>query len=252
MLSLFSLLLIIAGAAAHAHDEPLCQEPGYKIKAPPVAQAPESVAALLNPEEAADAESGRKLVAKPGPYGHSEMGFRYLARLFGYPGEFRGREGVERWVAEQEVNRPAENRGLRKLWDRWVVNAPKRLATPVGPVRKIPADGSPEVFFRDLYEKAEHTRCVQQEIATLRCENYLGGRTLQSTDHVYFGRAGGRGFCAAYARGSITNRAPDSETVTEEYSMGYKDPSRKVRRVWQSQSGVAGAGGGKGAVGGAQ
>lgn len=241
-----NLLILFISTTASAEDPPNCAVPDFKMRAPFVATSPEAIAPLLNADEKGDPGAGRRLVAEPGPYGHSEMGFRYLARMFGYPEEFRGRERVERWIAEQEVNRPAENRGLRKLWERWVVNAPKRLATPMGPVGQIPADGNPEIFFRDLYEKADHSSCVQLDIAKLRCENYLGGRQIQSTDSVYFGRPGGRGYCAVYAE-----KKGFEETVTEEYAMGFKDPVRKVKRVWRSGAGANG-GSDQGKASGAQ
>ncbi len=204
-------------AVEEVPTQPLCEEPAYTVRSlPQLPGITGKMNPLLSAEEAKDPEAGRSLAAQPGPYGHSELGFRYLARLFGYPGDFQGGQpAVERWVAEQEVNNYLENKGLKQVWEKWVVNAPKRLSVPVGPVRRIPADANPDIFFKNIYEKASLGRCISFDLAELQCENHLGYVNLKKGHVVYFGKPGGRAPCKAHWKGPVQEGPAQSEEVVE-------------------------------------
>lgn len=194
ILGLFAPLPLFAGDLPLSEDEEqkFCDKPKFTMVGalPDYSKVNPS---LLNPDEVLDPEIGRKLAIQPGPYGHSELGFRYLARLFGYPGTFEGKDKVERWLAEQEENEYNEKRGLRYIWRRWVVDTKYRLAVPTGPISKIPANANPEIFFNDLYEKMDFSHCVRQEQATLFCQNYFPDQHLVSNVRVTFAKAENRG-----------------------------------------------------------
>lgn len=227
--SVLLLTALTAGAATWPAPAlaKLCEEPAYKFRSlPRLPGLTAPLPGLLNEEEKGEEGAGRRLSIQPGPYGHSELGFRYLSRLFGYEGEFDGRpETVERWLAEEEVKKPQLNRGLRDRWNRWVVNAPRRLSVPVGPVRKIPNDTQGEALFKDLYEQDELNRCVAMDIAALRCENSTGER-LRAGHTVYYqviAVVEGKPYCRAYWHGSVEEQAPMEETRTETSSTTMKN-----------------------------
>lgn len=182
----FIVLVLLQSQPARAEEYPAyCGEPDFAIKTVTPKITAEKLS-LLNPEESLDPEIGRKLATKPGPYGHSELGFRYLSRLFGYPGNFGDRKKVEDWLADEEIQNFEQKKGLKKAWDQWVTNPVKRLSVPLGPVEKIPQDANASVFFRDRWDQANHARCVSRQIALQLCENYLGDRKPEQGDRVYY------------------------------------------------------------------
>lgn len=247
-------LLLALPLLAHAFGEEdnLCEEPAYTVRTLP--QRPGitgQMPPLLSAEEAKDPEAGRNLAAQPGPYGHSELGFRYLARLFGYPGDFSGGQpAVERWIAEEETNHYLENKGMRGVWEKWVVNAPKRLSVPVGPVSRIPANANPDIFFSNVYQKASLGRCISMDLAVLQCENYLGYVKLKKGHVVYFGKPGGRAPCKAHWKGPVQEGPAQSEEVVEIR----KDSTQTRTTRWsrENDSTDTGSSGNHGKVKGAQ
>jgi hypothetical protein len=183
-----ALIVVVAlhSPLALAEEYPAyCEEPKFVIKTVNTKAKVENLS-LISPEESMDPEIGRKLASQPGPYGHSELGFRYLSRLFGYPGTFGDRQKVEDWLAEEEIQNYQQKKGLKKAWDQWVTNPVKRLSVPLGPVNKIPAQAGPGLFFRDRWDQANHARCISRQIALQFCENYLGDRKPEEGDRVYY------------------------------------------------------------------
>ncbi|RZA05679.1 MAG: hypothetical protein EOP11_12285 [Proteobacteria bacterium] len=193
----------------------LCEEVPYQLRAYPILRGvATSLPSLLSKEEQATG-AGKQISLTPGPYGHSELGFRYLSRLFGYEGDFTGgKESVERWITEQEIKQPRLNHGLSAKWDHWVVNAPKRLGIPQGFVSRMPADGNPDILFAGLKERFEMESCVGMDIASLQCANYLGVPSLKTGHMISFGKPGGRGVCSMKWFGPIADGPMKSETYT--------------------------------------
>jgi hypothetical protein len=186
------LLLYFLATASFAADDTAdrpkyCDEPEYLIRGEPEKHASPRDEDLLNPEEQADPALAQQLAASPGPYGHSELGFRYLARLFGYPGRFGSQKQIEDWIMLQEAQDPQMKKGLWQVWEHWVVNSPKRLSVPRGPVRELPLDGNPDMFFLDIRDRAAHARCLKVELSAQFCVNYLGrDRPLKPKDMVHY------------------------------------------------------------------
>jgi hypothetical protein len=184
----FVYFLLFTGSLAFAEEseeEPkYCDEPKFSIRNNQLVNPAMSLP-LVSAEESRDPEIGRKLASEPGPYGHSELGFRYLSRLFGYPGEFGDKSKVEEWLTDQEIKHYNSKRGLRAAWDQWVVNPAKRLAVPPGPVSKIPAMADVDVFFPNRLYQHDFERCVTVQLKVLSCENYLGDRKIEPDDRVY-------------------------------------------------------------------
>jgi hypothetical protein len=188
MIALFLLFATVAFADDASPDArpQYCGEPIFIIHGEPEAHDSPRDEEVLSTEENADPELAQSLAATPGPYGHSELGFRYLARLFGYPGKFTTREQVEKWLISQEAEKYSQKKGLWKIWEHWVVNSKKRLAVPRGAVSELPRNGDPDMFFLDARDRATHAHCVKLEIATQLCENYYSRRGLLELDVVFF------------------------------------------------------------------
>ncbi|MGZ3652325.1 MAG: hypothetical protein ACXWR1_19550 [Bdellovibrionota bacterium] len=195
------IILLAVAPMASAQERPkYCEEPAFIIRGEPENHADSPDEEVLTPEERADPALARQLAATPGPYGHSELGFRYLSRMFGYRGGFSERQKVEDWIVHQEAEKHAFKKGLWEVWDHWVVNPSKRLGVPRGRLGRLPADGSPDMFFLDARDRYEYARCVKVELATRLCQNYNGrGREFQEKDVVLFSRStrGGEnyGYC---------------------------------------------------------
>lgn len=167
----------LASPRAHAFKE-YCEDPGFVMRA----KAPlpeEDLAALLNKEERADPRSFFRLFAKEGPYGHNELGFRYLARAFGYPGKDFERHAVERWLAEREYHDP-EFKGTWELWVKWV-----REPRVVLRSHEKPGSARLASYFREPLDAMSYGGCVSADIARMRCENFLG-KKLRAGARVYY------------------------------------------------------------------
>lgn len=196
---MFLLLLQLAalpapGWADDLETEAPCPELPFRVMNPPTSEKVMNLP-LVNAEEAGDPEAARKLASQPGPYGHSELGFRYLSRLFGYPGEFKGKAQVEEWLMEKEIRNHGTQSGLGALWDHWVVNPAKRLSVPRGRVNEIPANAGPEIFFRSRLDQFNYGRCISTQLQVMACQNSLGDQLLGAGDRVYFGGAGSQIRC---------------------------------------------------------
>ena len=187
---IYTALLATIPARAEEQEESsrpsYCPEPVFSIRNDRMPASEALNLPLVSEQEAADPEIGRKLATTPGPYGHSELGFRYLARLFGYKGKFGGKDEVEGWLAEQERSDYRAKRGLHQAWEQWVVSPAKRLSVPAGPVSSIPARAGPEIFFRDGADQGSFDYCIAVRLKTMACENYLGDRPPESGDRVKF------------------------------------------------------------------
>jgi hypothetical protein len=189
--TLFLVLFLLPSARALGDPAELrpryCEEPAFLIRGEPERHESPRDEDVLNAEEMRNPELARALAARPGPYGHSELGFRYLARLFGYPGRFGKREDVEDWLVREEHDHYAQKKGLWNLWDRWVVHAPKRLSVPRGRFSALPVNGNPRMFFLDERDRYAHSRCLKVALASQLCRNYEGrGRELAEKDVVLF------------------------------------------------------------------
>lgn len=196
ILLVYIALVSATPAMAEESEEPAyCEEPKFTIKNEKLTNEAQNLP-LVSPEEAKDPQIGRKLASEPGPYGHSELGFRYLSRLFGYPGKFGDKTAVENWLADQELKDYQNKKGLHEAWDQWVVNPAKRLSVPTGPVRDIAAAAGPEVFFRNRFDQNRFDRCISVQLKVMACENYLGDRKIESGDRVYLAASSSsRGGC---------------------------------------------------------
>ena len=186
----FALLFVATALAAEDDSEPrpqYCEEPKVLIRGEPEKHDSPRDEDILNPEEKGNPELARRLAATPGPYGHSELGFRYLARLFGYPGRFGTKDMVEEWIVLQEAENRSLKQGLWELWEKWAIEGPKRLAVPQGKVRDLPEDANPNMFFLDLRDRLSHANCLKTQLAIQLCWNYSGrGRPFADRDVLLF------------------------------------------------------------------
>jgi hypothetical protein len=192
MKTVFIYIALVSASPAwsqESEDPVYCEEPKFAIKNERLSNEAQNLP-LVNPEEAKDPEIGRKLASEPGPYGHSELGFRYLSRLFGYTGDFGDKSKVENWIADQELKDYQNKKGLHEAWDQWVVNPVKRLSVPAGPVGKISALAGPDIFFQNRFDQNNFDRCISVQLKVMACENYLGDRKIESGDRVYLAGSG--------------------------------------------------------------
>ncbi len=225
-----ALALLGSGTSSFAEGK-FCDPPDYIVRAP--ASLPESdLSSLLTKEELARPGAVSELLKKPGAFGHSELGFRYLARAFGYQGSWANPEKVELWVAEREYKDPYRFQGTMKLWEKWVSDA----EYPLVPVKE---GDSLHVFFKEPLEAQEFAGCLATDLARQTCENYSTRKILPGA-RVYFGKASSRSPCAIrYNGGTITGDAPDKMTASiscsdgkctqkSERSWEYKNPDKKA------------------------
>jgi hypothetical protein len=216
-----ALLTATQAVAEESENPTYCEEPKFSIRNDRLDNEARNLP-LVSAEEAQDPQIGRKLASEPGPYGHSELGFRYLARLFGYTGGFGSKAEVENWLADQELKDYQNKKGLHDVWNEWVVNPAKRLSVPIGGVEAIPALAGPEIFFQNRFDQDSFDRCLAVRLKTMACENYLGDRKIESGDRVYFaGGASSRAGC---------------KLVRNPY--GYE--AKRIRELEEQKSGVSG------------
>ncbi|MCO5144317.1 MAG: hypothetical protein M9962_14615 [Oligoflexia bacterium] len=188
-----NLFLLAFFSTQIALAENYCEEVDYIQSSMPMMSAYTGPESLLNEKEKQDPLALQKLASQSGQHGHSELGYRYLARLFGYDGEFREDTNIKDELAKK--NYPLEV-GLLEAWDKWVVNAKKRLTVPLGPVDEIPEKAGPDIFFEDVADQLKYTKCIQDEIGTSLCEKYINdGRELGPGDRVSFGLHGNSKIC---------------------------------------------------------
>ncbi len=180
-------------------QEDFCEPPKYTMKSMPSnGNGSSEQLKLLSDKERADPELAKAVFATPGGYGHSELGIRYLSRIFGYSADFNAgtKDKVELWLADQEGNKDPAFAGMHKLWEKWVMDPEHRLEVPRGNFSALPADGDPKAFFSHPFAKMKYVACVRNDVAKLMCENSMNnGRKLEEGDAVYFAKSGGRAFC---------------------------------------------------------
>lgn len=210
-------LALLGPVHAGAYQE-FCDDPGFVMRA----NAPlpeESLEPLLSPRERAEPGAVERLFLAPGPYGHNELGFRYLARAFGYDGRNYDRHEVEAWLARRELEDP-EFRGTWELWVRWVREPGVVLRSRVKPgVARISS------YFRDPLDATAYGACVSSELARLRCENYLGKKLRPGARVYYAQKDSNRQPCRVhYNGGDLSEEVPDRlELPVSQY---YKKASR--------------------------
>lgn len=186
----------IATAQADDADNTYCSPPTYKVMNQKIQNRGLELP-LLTDREKTDPAAGRKLASEPGPYGHSELGFRYLSRIFGFEGDFGGdsQRAVETWLADRSYKNGENDSGALAAWEHWVVEPKKRLSVPRGSLNKISPNAGPEVFFADTADKADFQNCVQNDLSLRACKSFLGDREPEAGDRVYFGNPGTSAAC---------------------------------------------------------
>jgi hypothetical protein len=221
---LCSFGLAVFRPVAALGEQDFCPEPDYTVRAP--APLPDSdLSTLLDEDERARPGAFVSLFEKPGPYGHNELGFRYLARAFGYPGPYRSRYDVETWLAEREALNP-EYRGTYALWKKWVREPVTRLRS-----QGAPRDHSVGSYFDDPVDSVQLGRCLATDLAKMRCENSIGA-PIEAGARVYYGRKTSRKPCAVHYNGNrLENELPDSMTAKAKY-----DPDTHTYRIETEKS----------------
>ena len=117
--------LTTTSAMAEVEWPVYCEEPGFILRGEPERHSDPDDEDVLNAEERGNLRLARRLAASPGPYGHSALGYRYIARLFGYRGRFGSPRLVEDWILNQEADRFGRRKGMWKVWEHWVMHPPK-------------------------------------------------------------------------------------------------------------------------------
>lgn len=225
LLSFILVFLFINSAAAS--EESFCPEPKYVMRsAAPMPKGEELN--LLTEEEKNDPKSAYRLSNTRGPYGHSELGYRFLARLFGYPGAFSSAREVEHWLEKRNA-RDHEYRGSTKIWEKWAKEERKRLrANSSSQFEDFKDD--PAVLFSDDREMYSYSECVSRDLAELRCENHIG-TTIKAGARVAFVSGNGRGPCAVYHNGLLSERPPASQERTTTYKSVKGDVQETTKQV---------------------
>lgn len=225
-LSAGAVLALLAPPHAAAYNE-YCEDPGFVLRAP-APLPPDDLTKLLTSREKIEPGGFERAFLEPGPYGHGELGFRYLARAFGYPGKDLSRRAVESWLAERELKDP-EFKGTWELWVKWV-REPKVLLRS----RQKPVDSSLGSYFRDPLDAAAYGACVAGELARKRCENFLGKELLPKT-RVYFAQTQtSRQPCRVhYIGGTLEQETPDQYEVPvrQYYKINNRGEDRSIVKV---------------------
>lgn len=149
--------------------------------------------------------------------GHSRLGHRFLARLFGYKGELKDGQEVEEWLLAEEMKNP-RMRGMMKLWEKWNETSPLLLTVVDYDETKNLYD--PSRLFSSPAEELEFTKCVAQEIAELKCANFSGNRDLgDSMAQVYYSKdPDAQVFCEVRMQGTPIWRAGYEAAVNDALS----------------------------------
>lgn len=113
----------------------------------------------------------KRLALQPGPYGHSELGFRYLAKFFGYEGESYSVEDVESTILQNEYFSSDKQKGAFEAWNAWVVEPKKRLSFPRGNSEDLPKNQVTNAFFDGLEDKAKFAKCLSDAVAKSACSS---------------------------------------------------------------------------------
>jgi hypothetical protein len=221
-----------------------CDPPNYVVRAP--ASLPDmELDSLLSRKERENPASLPALIQTPGPYGHSQLGFRFLARAFGYKGDTSEPDKVELWLAEREYKDP-QYHGSLELWEKWVREPEYKL--------KPRNEGTSLIsFFNKPGDALEYSACLATDLARNRCENYSSKKIIEGA-RVYYGKESSRSPCAIRYNGGIQGDAPDK--ITSSFSC-IKAPGQPERcnsstdKSWtwaNSEKSAGGSGGTSGAA----
>lgn len=134
--------------------------------------------------------------AQRSPAGHSYLGKKYLARLFGYDGNFKD-ETMSDWIARESYQRQGGNT-LRAVWEKWYYEHPKKLQIPLYPHNPKLGPEDPRRLFHSQAEIYEYSQCVLQDVMKAKCEQRLGFKLDWNLHQVeVHKRADGDFYCAA-------------------------------------------------------
>jgi hypothetical protein len=163
-------LIFLTSVSSFADSNPYCTESEQHIRnfviKDPLALDEKSL--LRNGESISDLKT---LAIQPGPYGHSELGFRYLVKFFGYEGDSYEVADIERWILQGEYFTNDNRSGTLELWKRWVVEPKKRLSPPVGDVSNLPNAYLTDVYFQGTEDKAKFAKCLSDSLARAACSS---------------------------------------------------------------------------------
>lgn len=195
-----ALALLLPATAAFGEGK-FCEPPDYLVRAP--ASLPSfELESLLTRQEKEKPGSLEELFRRPGPFGHSELGFRHLARVFGYKGSFGKASEVELWIVKREAT-DTLYRGSYALWKKWV-SEPETALKPRHPEVEFTS------FFTQPKDSVEFSSCLSTELSRLRCENYIG-RVIEPGTRVYYGNEKSRSPCSVhYIGGKLSGETPDT------------------------------------------
>lgn len=162
----FSISIFSNSATAREYCEPSQQEiRNFVVRDPLVV---DEVNLLKKGETQSDL---KRLALQPGPYGHSELGFRYLAKFFGYEGESYSVEDVESRILQSEYFTSDNQKGAFEAWKAWVVEPKKRLSVPRGNSEDLPNKQVTNAFFDGLEDKAKFAKCLSDALAKSACSS---------------------------------------------------------------------------------
>lgn len=163
-------ILFFSVTSVEAEDNPYCTENEQFIRnfviRDPLALNEKEL--LKKGETTADLKT---LALTPGPYGHSELGFRYLTKFFGYEGDSYDVEEIERDILSGEYFTNDNRSGAFELWKNWVTQPKKRLSVPSGDVSNLPNSYVTDVFFKDTEDKAKFAKCLSDAMARSVCSS---------------------------------------------------------------------------------
>jgi hypothetical protein len=194
----YLLMLSFNHFTATADSNPYCTESEQQIRnfviRDPLALNEKEL--LKKGESAADLQ---RLALTPGPFGHSELGFRYLAKFFGYEGSSYDVNEIERDILRGEYFTNDNRSGAFSLWKSWVVEPKKRLSVPSGDVSSLPNAYVTDVFFENTEDKAKFAKCLSDAMARSVCASSpnLYRRELMPNDRLTVAKSSkdGRAHC---------------------------------------------------------
>gem|GEM_PF-3869613 len=235
-----ALALLVLSTNAFAEGK-FCEKPDYLVRAP--ASLPSfNLDGLLTRQEKEKAGTLEELFKKPGPFGHSELGFRHLARVFGYQGDFAKPGEVDLWILKREATN-SQFKGSYNLWKKWV-REPENALKPRHPEPEFTS------FFAQPKDAVEFSSCLSTELSRLRCENYIG-RAIEPNSRVYYGNEKSRSPCSIhYMGGKLSKEVPDTMEVSA--TRTYTDDNGYVvteKKAWKFDYRAYTAGSAKSATG---
>jgi hypothetical protein len=221
--------LFITSIFSFADSNPYCTEGEQHIRnfviKDPLALDEKSL--LRKGESVSDLKT---LAIKPGPYGHSELGFRYLVKFFGYEGDSYEVEDIERWVLQGEYFTNDNRSGTMELWKRWVVEPKKRLSVPVGDVSNLPNAYLTDLYFQGTEDKAKFAKCVSDSLAKATCSSapnlYRGEMMPNDRLTVSKSSKDGRAHClVTVSEGTQLLKERDKAAMVHSFRKPAEDPN---------------------------